>query len=78
MHSFSFICVIIKYKNVLCDFVLGSWILPLYSIVTYAAALKTVDFIVEGLDRDKCAVIITEHTAEICKVLGDTFGRCLF
>ena len=44
---------------IICGFVLGSWILPLYSIVTYAAALKTVDFIGEGIDRAKCALIIT-------------------
>ena len=43
---------------VICGLVLGSWILPLYSIVTYAAALKTIDFIVDGLDRAKCAIII--------------------
>ena len=33
---------------VIAGVVIQSWILPLYSIVTYAAALKTVDFIVEG------------------------------
>ena len=44
---------------IVCGFILKSWILPLYSIVTYAAALKTIDFIVEGLDRAKCAIIIT-------------------
>ena len=49
---------------IICGFVLKSWILPLYSIVTYAAALKTVDFIVEGIDRSKCAIIITEHPDE--------------
>ena len=49
---------------IICGFVLKSWILPLYSIVTYAAALKTVDFIVEGIDRSKCAIIITEHPNE--------------
>ena len=59
---------------VICGFVLKSWILPLYSIVTYAAALKTVDFIVEGMDRAKCAIIITEAPDEICKVLSDSFG----
>ena len=46
---------------VICGFVLKSWILPLYSVVTYAAALKTIDFIVEGIDRAKCAIIITEN-----------------
>lgn len=59
---------------VICGFVLKSWILPLYSIVTYAGALKTIDFIVEGIDRAKCAIIITELPDEICKILGETFG----
>ena len=59
---------------VICGIVLKSWILPLYSIVTYAGALKTVDFIVEGLDRAKCAIIITEKPEEICKELGEVFG----
>ena len=59
---------------VICGIVLHSWILPLYSIVTYAAALKTVDFIVEGLDRAKCAIIITESPDEICKALSEAFG----
>lgn len=59
---------------VVCGFVLKSWILPLYSIVTYAAALKTIDFIVEGIDRAKCAIIITEKPEEICKALSENFG----
>ena len=59
---------------VICGFVLKSWILPLYSIVTYAAALKTIDFIVEGIDRAKCAIIITEKAEQVCKALSETFG----
>lgn len=59
---------------VVCGIVLESWILPLYSIVTYAAALKTIDFIVEGVDRAKCAIIITEAPEEICKALSEAFG----
>lgn len=59
---------------VICGIILKSWILPLYSIVTYAAALKTIDFIVEGVDRAKCAIIITETPDEICKTLSETFG----
>lgn len=59
---------------VVCGIVLNSWILPLYSIVTYAAALKTVDFIVDGLDRAKCAIIITEHADEVCAKLCEVFG----
>lgn len=54
--------------------ILNSWVLPLYSIVTYAAALKTVDFIVEGLDKGKAAMIITTRTEEISKALSETFG----
>ena len=38
---------------IICGLCLSSWILPLYSIVTYFAALKTIDFIVEGFDRAK-------------------------
>lgn len=58
---------------VACGFVMGSWILPLYSIVTYAAALKTIDFIVEGLDRSKAVMIITENPSEITKALIEEF-----
>lgn len=59
---------------IMCGFVLNSWILPLYSIVTYAAALKTIDFIVDGLDRAKCAIIVTEQPEEICDKLCQVFG----
>jgi uncharacterized membrane-anchored protein YitT (DUF2179 family) len=59
---------------IVCGFVLNSWIVPLYSIVTYAAALKTIDFIVDGLDRAKCAIIITEQPGEICSKLCEVFG----
>ena len=54
-------------------FIINSWILPLYSIVAYAMALKTVDFIVEGIDRAKCAMIITTKPDEICSALMETF-----
>lgn len=59
---------------ILCGFVVGSWILPLYSIVTYFAALKTLDFIVEGLNRSKAAFIVTVKPTEVCRALGDAFG----
>ncbi len=58
---------------VICGIVMNSWILPLYSILTYAAGLKTIDFIVDGIDRAKCAVIITEKPDEICRILSETF-----
>lgn len=53
----------------------SSWILPLYSIITYAAALKTVDFIASGLDKAKSAMIITNKSAEICDALSAVFGN---
>ena len=58
---------------IICGCMLESWILPLYSIVTYAAALKTVDFVVEGIDRAKAATIITSHPEPICKALSSGF-----
>ena len=58
---------------IVCGFVINSWILPLYSIVTYAAELKTVDFFVEGFDRSKAAFIITSKPAEVCRALSETF-----
>ena len=59
---------------IICGIILRSWILPLYSIVTYAAALKTIDFIVDGIDRAKCAIIITDHPQEVCRKLCEVFG----
>ena len=60
---------------IICGAVIHSWILPLYSIVTYAAALKTVDYIVDGLDRSKAAFIVTSESEKICKALQKEF-RC--
>lgn len=59
---------------IICGFVIQSWILPLYSIVTYYAALKTIDFIVEGLERSKAAFIVTSKSDRICKALQKEFG----
>lgn len=58
---------------ILCGIVINSWILPLYSIVTYTAGLKTIDFIVEGIDRSKAAMIVTVKPKEICDILMEKF-----
>ena len=71
LGTFVMIYNIILY--IVCGFVINSWILPLYSIVTYAAALKTVDFFVEGFDRSKAAFIITSKPTEVCRALSETF-----
>lgn len=58
---------------IICGIVKQSWILPLYSIVTYGAGLKTIDFVVEGIDRSKSVMIITEKATEINEALTQEF-----
>lgn len=58
---------------IICGVLISSWILPLYSIVTYGAALKTIDFIVEGLDRAKCAMIVTTLPEQVSDALHEAF-----
>ena len=58
---------------IICGLIRDSWILPLYSIVTYAAGLKTVDFVVEGLDRSKSVMIVTDKAEEISAALMEEF-----
>lgn len=60
---------------VICGVVIKSWILPLYLIVTYFAALKTIDFIVEGIDRQKAVNIITDKGDEVCEALLGEFQK---
>ena len=65
--------------NVLLYIIIGcvfrSWVLPLYSIITYCAAIKAVDFIVEGLDKAKSAMIVTSKADDISGALSEAFGR---
>lgn len=58
---------------IVCGCIMADWILPLYSIVAYAVGVKTIDFVVEGFDRSKCAVIITAKADEVCVALSDAF-----
>lgn len=59
---------------IISGIVIQSWILPLYSIVAYGAALKTVDFISEGFDRSKAAMIVTVCPDEICAAITENFA----
>ena len=59
---------------VICGIVFQSWVLPLYSIITYFVGLKTVDFIVDGLDRAKAADIVTTHPEDVCAAHSEVFG----
>ncbi len=69
----SFVMVYNVILYVICGIMLKSWILPLYSIVAYGAALKTVDYIVEGFDRAKCAMIVTTKPDDVCYILSEVF-----
>lgn len=71
--SFVMIYNVILY--LLIGVIFNSWILPLYSIITYFVGNKTIDFIVEGLDKAKSVMIVTMREEEICQALSDEFGR---
>lgn len=51
----------------------GTSILPLYSIVAYFVALKTIDFVVEGFDRSKAAMVVTSRPDKVASALSDAF-----
>ena len=59
---------------VICGLVIHSWILPLYSIVTYYVGSKTVDYVVEGFNRAKCAMIVTTKADAITNALAESFS----
>lgn len=69
----SFVMIFNLMLYIVCGIVLNSWILPLYSIITYFVASKTIDFIVDGFDRSKCAMIVTKKADEITEALKDSF-----
>ena len=46
-----------KLLYIIIGIVFRSWELPLYSIITYAVGIKSIDFIVEGLDKAKSVMI---------------------
>ena len=62
--------------GVITSILLGlSWAGPLYSLVAYFIGLKTIDFIVEGLDKGKAALIITENADTLASALSEEFKR---
>lgn len=69
----SFVLIFNIMLYILCGIVIDSWILPLYSIVTYFVGSKTVDFVVEGISRSKCAMIVTTKADEISEELSKNF-----
>lgn len=71
----SFVMVYNVVLYIITGILLKSFVLPLYSVLAYAAAIKTVDFIVEGFDKAKSAMIITNKADEVSKMLSETFGH---
>ena len=71
----TFVMIYNVFLYIIIGIVCNSWVLPMYSILTYAAALKSVDFIVDGFDKAKAAMIITSKPNEICACLSESFGR---
>lgn len=70
----SFVMIYNVALYLVCGLVFQSWVLPLYSILAYMIALKAVDYIVEGFDRSKAAMIITVKPNEVSKALMESFG----
>ncbi|MES1225368.1 MAG: YitT family protein [Bacteroidota bacterium] len=62
-------------------FSVAAWLLSievaLYSILTYLAASKTVDFILEGIEEFTGVTIISVHSDEVAAMITDKMGRGL-
>lgn len=62
-------------------FSVAAWLnnveMALYSILTYMAAAKTVDFILEGIEEFTGVTIISPHSEEIASFIKDKMGRGL-
>ncbi len=54
-----------------------SWTLPLYSLIAYFVGLKTIDFIVEGFEKGKAALVITDgdRADSLAQSLSDNLKR---
>lgn len=69
----TFVMIYNSLLYIITGFVLNTFILPLYSVITYAVAIKAVDFLVDGFDKAKSAMIITEKADEISQALSNEF-----
>jgi len=62
-------------------FAVAAWLLSvpiaLYAVLTYLAAAKTVDFILEGIEEFTGVTIISPRTAEIAELIKQKMGRGL-
>lgn len=71
----TFIMIYNSMLYIVVGIILKSWTAPLYSIITYMVGVKTIDFIVDGLDKAKSAIIVTEKPEDISSSLSEQFGR---
>ncbi|RYY66672.1 MAG: YitT family protein [Chitinophagaceae bacterium] len=65
----------------ICIFGVAAWLLSvetaLYSILTYLAASKTIDFILEGIDEFTGVTIISVRSRQISDMITEKLGRGL-
>lgn len=59
---------------ILAGIIENAWSIPLYSVIAYTVGIKTIDYIVEGLDKAKAALVITEKKEEVARICSRTFG----
>jgi uncharacterized membrane-anchored protein YitT (DUF2179 family) len=59
----------------LSSFLMGSWILALYSAISLVVSTKAVDYVLEGAKFSKTAFIISSKPDEISKVVMDRLSR---
>lgn len=71
LGSFVMIFNLIVYN--ICGIVMQSWEVPLYSIIAYFVGSRVVDYVVQGFDREKCAMIVTVKSDEISEALSEEF-----
>lgn len=75
-RPFSNIMLMTESVVVVCGLVaLGSWKLPLYSLITIAVASKMIDIIVEGASTDKLLFIITDKKSEVKQYILEELRR---
>lgn len=53
----------------------NEWTVALYSVIAYYIGLKTIDFIVEGMEKGKAAMIITENPRKLSETLSRELKR---
>jgi uncharacterized membrane-anchored protein YitT (DUF2179 family) len=53
----------------------NEWTIALYSVIAYYVGLKTIDFIVEGMEKGKAAMIITENPRKLSETLSRELKR---